>query len=66
LRFLESPQVYFPAWSWWRFDDFLDVGPYLDDHSHGERLPAVMGLEVMAQAAMGLVGMDARRRGSVC
>lgn len=59
LRFLESPQVHVPGVEL-VVDSTIssDSDPYLDDHVfHGERLvPAVMGLEAMAQAAMALVG----------
>src|SRR6185369_13172055 len=52
LRFLEKPRVYYP-----RIDLIVDAelstptDPYLDDHVfRGERLlPAVMGMEAMAQ-----------------
>jgi enediyne polyketide synthase len=56
-RFLEQPQLYFP-----NVELIVDVDlatstdPYLDDHQlNGERLlPAVIGLEAMAQVAMAL------------
>ena len=59
LRFLEQPRVYYPG-----VELVVDVDLatstdlYLDDHQlDGERLlPAVMGLEAMAQVAMGLTG----------
>jgi len=57
LRFLEKPRVYYP-----RIELIVDAelsaatDPYLDDHIfRGERLlPAVMGMEAMAQAFMAL------------
>jgi enediyne polyketide synthase len=59
LRFLERPRVYYP-----HVELVVDVDlststdPYLNDHQiQGERLlPAVMGLEAMAQVATALVG----------
>ncbi len=61
LRFLERPRVYYPgvelvveaALS-------ADTDPYLEDHVfRGVRLlPAVLGLEAMAQAVMALLGTD--------
>ncbi len=55
LRFLEETQVYYPGVEL-VVDATLSVDsdPYLDDHIvQGERLlPAVMGLEAMAQAAI--------------
>jgi len=61
LRFLESPQVHFPG-----IELVVDskisttCDPYVNEHVfHGERLlPAVIGLEAMAQAAMALVGKE--------
>jgi enediyne polyketide synthase len=61
LRFLEQPRVYYP-----QVEIVVDTelsastDPYLDDHRlGGERLlPAVMGLEAMAQAAAALVSAD--------
>ena len=58
LRFLEKPRVYYP-----RIELVADAelstatDPYLDDHIfRGERLlPAVMGMEAMAQVAMALM-----------
>ena len=58
LRFLEQPRVYYP-----KLELVVDVelsadtDPYLNEHVfQGERLlPAVMGLEAMAQVAMALV-----------
>jgi len=58
LRFLEKPRVYYPG-----IELVVDVelstptDPYLDDHVfRGERLlPAVMGLEAMAQVFTALV-----------
>lgn len=57
LRFLEKPRVYYP-----KIELVIDAelsaatDPYLDDHVfRGERLlPAVMGLEAMAQVFMAL------------
>ena len=57
LRFLDKPRVYYP-----RIELVVDAelstttDPYLDDHIfRGERLlPAVMGMEAMAQAFMAL------------
>lgn len=57
LRFLEKPRVYYP-----KIELVVDAelstatDPYLDDHVfRGERLlPAVMGMEAMAQAFMAL------------
>jgi enediyne polyketide synthase len=59
LRFLEKIKVYYP-----QIELIIDVDlsrstdPYLDDHTlQGRRLlPAVMGLEAMAQVAAALVG----------
>jgi enediyne polyketide synthase len=59
LRFLEEPRVYYPG-----IELICDVeistatDLYLDDHRvQGERLlPAVMGMEAMAQAATALLG----------
>lgn len=59
LRFLERPRVYYP-----NVELVVDVelstdtDPYLNDHQiQGEMLlPAVIGLEAMAQVATGLVG----------
>jgi enediyne polyketide synthase len=61
LRFLEKTRVYYP-----RVELVVDAelsaetDPYLDDHIfRGERLlPAVMGLEAMAQAFMALAETD--------
>jgi enediyne polyketide synthase len=58
LRFLEKPRVYYP-----KVELVVDAelstttDPYLDDHIfRGERLlPAVMGMEAMAQVFMALV-----------
>jgi enediyne polyketide synthase len=59
LRFLEQPQVYYPGIEL-VVDAVISVetDPYLQDHVYqGEcLLPAVIGLEAMAQAAMALVG----------
>lgn len=57
LRFLEKPRVYYP-----QVELIVDADlspatdPYLDDHTfRGERLlPAVLGLEAMAQVVMAL------------
>ena len=57
LRFLEKPRVYYP-----RIELVIDAelstatDPYLDDHMfRGERLlPAVLGMEAMAQVCMAL------------
>jgi enediyne polyketide synthase len=58
-RFLEKPRIHYPGVELIA-DAELSVrtDPYLDDHIfQGERLlPAVMGLEAMAQAAMALAG----------
>ncbi|HLG64845.1 MAG TPA: type I polyketide synthase [Ktedonosporobacter sp.] len=59
LRFLEQPRVHYPG-----IELIADVelsvatDPYLEDHRfRGERLlPAVTGLEAMAQIAMGVTG----------
>jgi len=59
LRFMDRPRVHYPG-----VELVVDVeisegsDPYLADHVfHGERLfPAVLGLEAMAQTAMGLTG----------
>ena len=61
LRFLEKPRVYYPG-----IELIVDAelststDPYLDDHVfRGERLlPAVMGMEAMAQIFMALVGTN--------
>jgi enediyne polyketide synthase len=61
LRFLEKPRVYYPG-----IELIVDAelststDPYLDDHIfRGERLlPAVMGMEAMAQVFMALVGTN--------
>ncbi len=59
LRFLERPRVYYPGIEL-VVDSKLstDTDPYLNDHTFkGERiLPAVMGLEAMAQVAMAVAG----------
>ncbi|HUX85611.1 MAG TPA: SDR family NAD(P)-dependent oxidoreductase, partial [Chloroflexota bacterium] len=60
-RFLENPRVYYPG-----VELVVDVelsrdsDPYLADHVfQGERLlPAVIGIEAMAQVAMALAGVD--------
>ncbi|MBN2563242.1 MAG: SDR family NAD(P)-dependent oxidoreductase [Phycisphaerae bacterium] len=59
LRFVERSRAHYPG-----VELVLDVeltaeaDPYLDDHvfAGAKLLPAVMGLEAMAQAAMGLMG----------
>jgi enediyne polyketide synthase len=59
MRYLERPRVYFPGIELVADSDLsLETDPYLDDHVFGgERLlPAVMGLEAMAQAALALTG----------
>jgi enediyne polyketide synthase len=61
LRFLEQPRIYYPG-----IELVVDVEVatatdfYLDDHRYrGERLmPAVVGLEAMAQVAMAVTGQD--------
>jgi enediyne polyketide synthase len=61
LRFLEKPRVYYP-----KIELVVDAelstatDPYLDDHVfRGERLlPAVMGMEAMAQVFMALTETD--------
>jgi len=59
LRFLEHPRVHYPGVELVA-DAVLSAGsdPYLADHAvGGERLlPAVVGMEAMAQAAMALAG----------
>jgi enediyne polyketide synthase len=55
LRFLEQPQIYYPGIELVTdLEISLATDPYLDDHKfRGERLiPAVVGLEAMAQVAM--------------
>jgi len=62
LRFLEKIKVYYPGIELIVDVDLSrDTDPYLDDHSlQGRRLlPAVMGLEAMAQVAAALVGSPA-------
>jgi enediyne polyketide synthase len=59
LRFLERPRVHYPGVELITDAELtLASDPYLDDHVFaGQRLvPAVMGLEAMAQSAMALVG----------
>ena len=59
LRFLERPRVYYPGVELVVDAELSgDTDPYLDDHVfHGERLlPAVIGLEAIAQVAMALEG----------
>lgn len=65
LRFLEQPRVWCPGVELvaeWELNAAADL--YLDDHAlEGERLlPAVMGLEAMAQAASALLGRDGMPR----
>jgi enediyne polyketide synthase len=60
-RFLEKKRVYYPGVELVVDADLsLQTDPYLDDHVvHKERLlPAVLGLEAMAQAAMALLETD--------
>lgn len=61
-RFLENPRVYYPKVELVA-DAVLSTttDPYLDDHAfQGERLlPAVIGMEAMAQAATALMGTSA-------
>lgn len=62
LRFLEQPVTYYPGIELIADVDLaLESDPYLNDHRlQGESLlPAVMGLEAMAQVAMALVGAGA-------
>jgi enediyne polyketide synthase len=57
LRFLEKPRVYYPGIELVVDAElFTSTDPYLDDHIfRGERLlPAVMGMEAMAQVFMAL------------
>jgi enediyne polyketide synthase len=59
LRFLEKPRVYFPRVELIADAQLSrDTDPYLADHVfEGEHLlPAVMGLEAMAQVSMALTG----------
>ncbi|MEM7480043.1 MAG: SDR family NAD(P)-dependent oxidoreductase [Acidobacteriota bacterium] len=61
LRFLESPRVVFPGVELVVDSEISgDSDPYLSDHVfRGERLlPAVIGLEAMAQAATALLGRE--------
>jgi enediyne polyketide synthase len=61
LRFLEHPRVHYPGVELVAEADLsAATDPYLDDHVvRGERLlPAVLGLEAMAQAAMALAATD--------
>lgn len=59
LRFLERPRVHYPGVELVVDSELSgDTDPYLDDHVfEGQRLlPAVIGLEAMAQASMALTG----------
>jgi enediyne polyketide synthase len=59
MRFLEKPRVYFPGVELIADSQLsLDTDPYIADHVfEGEHLlPAVMGLEAMAQVSMALTG----------
>jgi len=59
LRFLERPRVYYPGVELVVEADLSPAtDPYLDDHVvRGDRLlPAVLGLEAMAQAASAAIG----------
>lgn len=63
MRFLERPRVYYPGIELVADVDLsTDADPYLDDHQlQGERLlPAVIGLEAMAQVAAALDGGTAK------
>ncbi|RKZ54863.1 MAG: erythronolide synthase [Candidatus Parabeggiatoa sp. nov. 2] len=62
LRFLEQPRVYYPGIELVvNVEMSLISDPYLNDHIYkGERLlPAVMGLEAMAQVASAALGVEA-------
>jgi enediyne polyketide synthase len=62
LRFLERPRVYYPGVELVADAELsAATDPYLDDHVfRGNRLlPAVLGLEAMAQAALALLGAAA-------
>jgi len=62
LRFLERPVLHVPGVELIAEAELAaESDPYLDDHVfRGERLlPAVIGLEAMAQAAAGLAGVSA-------
>lgn len=59
LRFLEQTRVFYPGVELVSDVELsAETDPYVNDHTlHGERLlPAVMGLEAMAQSAMALTG----------
>jgi enediyne polyketide synthase len=61
VRFLERPRVHYPGVELVADADLsVSTDPYLDDHVvQGERvLPAVMGLEAMAQAARAVLGQE--------
>ncbi|HET8841993.1 MAG TPA: SDR family NAD(P)-dependent oxidoreductase, partial [Ktedonobacteraceae bacterium] len=63
LRFLEKPLVFYPGVELiTAFDISTSTDLYIDDHQlKGERLlPAVMGLEAMAQIAMAVNGHQAK------
>ena len=65
LRFLEQPRVFYPGVELVvDFELSSASDPYLDDHVfNGDRLlPAVIGLEAMAQAAMAVLGTRERPR----
>ena len=61
LRFVEKPRVHYPAVEL-VVDSAVstDTDPYINDHVyHGQRLlPAVMGLEALAQTAMAVARTD--------
>ena len=59
LRFLEQPRIFYPGVELVVDTELsTDTDPYLKEHVFKENqlLPAVMGLEAMAQAAIALVG----------
>ena len=63
LRFLEQPRRYVPGVELIVEAQLSsDTDPYLDDHQLQEQrlLPAVMGLEAMAQAATALTGISGK------
>lgn len=63
LRFIDNPLIVFPGTEF-VIESTLSFGrdPYLDDHAVGGHavLPAVMGLEAMAQVASALVPLGAQ------